>query len=100
MRCLNESEDTTEPDAKQDQTHPAKTDATKSEGRDQTRTSRRLLAAAQSIPEYLTTMFEIPDGVTVAHTCHADNTLPLFQIRLSAGTYEGKHLGIFGMPCR
>ena len=66
----------------------------KEDAKEQARTSRKLLATAHSIPDYLLEMFSIPEGVSVAHTCHVDTTLPLFQIRLATGTHEGKQLGI------
>ena len=58
--------------------------------KDGIRTSRRLLANAQSIPTFLTDRWPIPDGVTVSHTTHVDSTLPLFQARLARGSHEGK----------
>ena len=60
--------------------------------KEHTRGSRKLLAAAESIPGYLKKMFEIPPNVSIAHTTHVDTTLPLFQARLASGTYEGKLL--------
>ena len=51
---------------KKEQKKERETDSTKHDGKDQARASRRLLATAHSIPDYLTRLFTVPEGVTMA----------------------------------
>ena len=57
------------------------------------RTCRRMLATAATIPPYLYEMFHVPEHISIAHTTNVDSTLPLFQARLCSGSYEGKMPG-------
>ena len=78
-----------------DKSKPSNGDA-----KDGGRASRKLLANAQAVPDFLSKRWPLPPGVALYHTTHVDSTLPLFQIRLLNGVYEGKQLGLTSTPLR
>ena len=70
-------------------------DGTENASNDRSRASRKLVSTTETIPDFLTAKFPMPDDIKMVHIIHKTTTLPHFQAKLPSGlSFEGKSLGL------